>query len=290
MSELWSRLPVVMRAALAGVGVAGLGTIPWAALSLANQKWLVAVPWAVAVMAVYLVLLWRWLRGEGWPRSTSLARRQALRANAVDPDRFGAAVLAGMIGFAALVPFTMLLGRMVSLNQARDMTLPPGMPPATGFALIVMAAIVAGFVEEAAFRGYLQQPIEQRHGVGIAIVVTGLIFGAAHFIHHPGSAVLAMLPYYLVVSAVYGMMAYVSNSIWPGVLLHAGGDVIVLSRWWLTGRGEWELTEAPPRLIWETGTDVAFWATSLAFLALGGASAWLFAISSPRVGSRLPDL
>jgi membrane protease YdiL (CAAX protease family) len=273
----WRRLPLVLRALLAGTAVAAAGTLPWAGLSLANQKYLVAVPWAVVVMAIYLWFLWRWLRGDGWPSTTSASRRQSLRANTVEPDAFGLAIFAALIGFAALMPFAMLLGRLVTLNAAQPIKLPDGMPFITGFLLIAMASVVAGVVEESAFRGYMQGPIERRHGPATAIALTGALFGLAHFTHHPGWATLAVLPYYLLVAAIYGMMAYGTNSIWAGLVLHAGGDVLVLSRLWITGRGEWQVTETAPRLIWETGPDPAFWGALIAFLLLGALSAFLFA-------------
>ena len=84
--------------------------------------------------------------------------------------------------------------------------------------------------------------------------------------------VLAMLLYYVAVAGVYGMMAYASNSILPGIVLHAGGDVLSISRLWFTGRGEWELSATKPPLVWETGPDAAFWVALLAFLVLAGVS------------------
>ena len=274
---LWRRLPTVLRALLAGVAVAAAGTLPWAGLSLANQKFLVAVPWAVVVMAIYLWFLWRWLRGDGWPSATAVSRRTSLRANAVEPDAFGLAIFAALIGFAALMPFAILLSRLVTLNAAEAIKLPPGMPAITAFFLLAMASVVAGVVEESAFRGYMQGPIERKHGPATAIALTGALFGLAHFTHHPGLATLAILPYYLLVAAVYGMMAYCTNSIWPGIVLHTGGDVVVFMRWWATGRAEWEVAEAAPQLIWDTGLDTAFWGALVAFVLLGALSAWLFA-------------
>jgi membrane protease YdiL (CAAX protease family) len=288
MLRFWRRLPVLLRALLAGAAVASAGTLPWAFLSLANQRYLVAVPWAVPVMAIYLWMLWRWLRGDGAPKSTAADRRTSLRANATSPDLFIMTVFAGMLGFVALIPFTILLGRLVTLNQARPIRLPEGMPSITAFALIVMASIVAGVVEEAAFRGYMQGPIERRMGPAIAILLAGALFGLAHFTHHPSAAVLAMLPFYVFVSAVYGMMAYASNSILPGIVLHAGGDVLSISRTWMTGKGEWELTSAPPSLIWDTGPDAAFWGALAAFILLGAVAVTAFvALASSSKTERL---
>ena len=69
---------------------------------------------------------------------------------------------------------------------------------------VVMSAVVAGVVEETSFRGYLQRPIERRHGPVIAILVTGSVFGLAHFAHPDVGVVL--LPFYIAVAAVYGAL------------------------------------------------------------------------------------
>lgn len=277
MLAVWQRLPTIARALLSGVAVALGGLLPWAAFSLFNQRYGVAVPWAIVPTALWLWLYWRWIGGHGWPSTTSATRRQLRRANAVDPDLFGMAMLAGMVGFAALAPFTILLNRLVTLNQAKPIVLPPDMPAITAFMLLIMASVVAGVTEEAGFRGYLQSPIEKRHGIVAAILVSGLLFGLAHFRHHPGVATLGMLPYYMYAAALYGLIAYATNSIIPGLVLHAVGDVFVLSRWWLTGRGEWQLTESTPATIWQTGPDGAFWTALAAFIVLGGAATATFA-------------
>src|SRR5688572_28409469 len=144
MLALWQRLPVAVRALLAGATVATAGLVPWAAFSLANQKFLVSVPWAIVPTSLFLWLFWRYLRGEGWPRATSVARRSSLRANSLSVDVCGMAIFAGMLGFVALIPFTAVLSRLVTLYQAKPITPPPGMPFVTAFSLLVMASIVAG--------------------------------------------------------------------------------------------------------------------------------------------------
>lgn len=287
MLALWRRLPVILRATLMGGAVALAGVAPWSALVQLNQKYLTTIPWAIVPTGLWLWLFWKWLGGAGWPRSTSAARRELRRADGGSTDAFGMAVVAGLIGFAALVPFTILLGRLVTLNPAKALGIPPTMPATTTFLLLVMASIVAGLTEEAAFRGYLQVPIERRHGPAVAIAVTGMVFGLAHFTHHPGTAVLGMVPFYMFVAAVYGMMAWCTNSIVPGIILHAGGDVFTFMRWWATGQGEWQLTAAAPRLVWETGPDGAFWGALAAFIVLGAAAAWMFVTLAKEAGQSL---
>jgi membrane protease YdiL (CAAX protease family) len=123
--------------------------------------------------------------------------------------------------------------------------------------LLVMASIVAGVTEEAAFRGYMQGPIERQYGLAAGILVNGVMFGLLHFPNHP-NAVLSMLPYYIAVSAVYGGLTWATNSILPALALHASGDVWSLTRLWTTGRPEWQLFATPPPLVWTTGVTTAF--------------------------------
>jgi hypothetical protein len=143
------------------------------------------------------------------------------------------------------------------------------MPSLTAFLLLTMSSIVAGVTEEAAFRGYMQTPIERRYGLAPAILVNGTMFGLLHFPNHP-DAVLTMLPYYIAVAAVYGGLTWAANSILPALVLHAGGDVWSLGRLWVTGRPEWQMSTSQPTLIRETGVDGSFLIAVVSFVTLAG--------------------
>ena len=93
-------------------------------------------------------------------------------------------------------------------------------PAVTVFLWIVMSAVVAGIVEETSFRD-----LRDRSSVGTArarILLTGVLFGFAHF-GHPEVG-LVLLPFYLSVAAVYGALAYFTDSTVPSMILHAGGN------------------------------------------------------------------
>src|SRR5262249_37326735 len=159
----------------------------------------------------------------------------------------------GMIGLAALLPLLRIMSRMTTLpSESEPIVLPPQMPFVTVFLILVMSSIVAGVVEEAAFRGSMQGPIEPPHGVALAILIIVALLSLHHYSHHP-SSLLVMLPFYIAVAAVYGGLAYATNSILPILALHAGGDVFSLTRLWTTGQPEWQVSAAAPKLIWETG-------------------------------------
>jgi len=53
----------------------------WSVLLVTNLRSSPAVPWSVPTMALLLWLMWGYLGGKGWPRTTSYARRHSLRAN-----------------------------------------------------------------------------------------------------------------------------------------------------------------------------------------------------------------
>ena len=274
-AQLWGRLPVIVRAVVAGLGVAALGTVPWARLISANVRHLSGIPWSVPIMAGYLALYWAYfVRGAGWPRSTSGTRRTTARAKSVRDEAWGIALLAGILGLASILLLQGVMSRLVRLPAQRDLD-PSQFPPATVFLWVVMSAIVAGVVEETAFRGYLQRPIEQRHGPVAAILITGALFGFAHF-GHPEVG-LTLLPYYLAVAAVYGSLAYFTDSTLPSMTLHAGGNIFSAFDLFARGRSEWQLSTAQPKLLWETGPDAAFIGNVVALLAVSALTVWAFA-------------
>jgi membrane protease YdiL (CAAX protease family) len=208
-------------------------------------------------MAAYLWGYWTFIRGDWGSPEHAATRRHDLRANALPGNVWPAAIVAGLIGFGALLAFITVMARLVPLPQSAQIPTPAGMPAVTMFVLLTMASVVAGVTEEAAFRGYMQTPIEERYGLPLAILVNGTMFGLLHFPNH-GDAVLTMLPYYIAVAAVYGGLTWAANSILPSLVLHVGGDIWSLGRLWMTGRPEWQLSPSPPALIRETGVDKGF--------------------------------
>jgi membrane protease YdiL (CAAX protease family) len=270
---LWRRLPVIARAALTGGLVATLGTLPWALLVSLNVKYWSGVPWAVPPTAVFLWLFWRYVRGAGWPRSTAETRRILARANTVPDDMWGLAIIAGLLGLVVVLLLQTVMSRLVTIPQQQDID-PSKFPIMTVFLWVVMSAAVAGVVEETAFRGYLQGPIERRHGPVIAISVTGILFGFLHFTHP--EVTLVLMPFYLAVAAVYGTLAYLTNSIWPSMVLHGGGNVFAAFDLFARGHSEWQGLGPPAKLIWETGADAAFWTSVGATLVVGAAAVWAY--------------
>jgi len=260
-----------------GIAVLLGGSLPWGALlAPANLRFGTVVPWAIAPMAAYLWAYWKFIRGDWGPSETAASRRQNLRANALSGEAWGASILAGMLGFAALFAILAVMARLIPLPASPALTTPEGMPRLTAFVLLTMSSIVAGVTEESGFRGYMQGPIERRYGLLPAIFVNGIAFGLLHFPNHPGD-VLLMLPYYIAVSAVYGGLTWAANSILPALVLHSGGDVWSLGRLWLTGRPEWQLSSAPAPLVRDTGIDAGFAVAVGALVVFTTLTIWAYA-------------
>lgn len=283
---LWRRLPVAVRAALTGLAVAAAGAAPWTLLVSANSKHWSSIPWAVPPTALYLWLFWRYVRGAGPPRSTAQARRATSRANRLSDDVWGMALLAGGLGLVAVLFLQGVMSRVVALPEQQDLDA-SRYPLITVLSWVLMGAAVAGVVEEVSFRGYTQGPIERRHGPVIAILVTGTLFGLAHFTH--AEFTLALMPYYLAAAAVYGALAYLTNSILPSMVLHAGGDVWGALDLIVSGRSEWHASPASKPLIWDTGPDASFWGSLAAAFIAAAAAVWAYAALA-RVARREPAI
>lgn len=246
-----------------------VGAAPWAVFVSANSKYWPEVPWAVPATALCLWLFWRYVRGEGWPRSTSETRHTLSRVNRLPKDVWIMALFAGALGLVTIVLLQTVTSRIVTLPKQQDFDA-SNYPLITVVFWVLMSSIVAGVVEETSFRGYIQGPIERRYGPVIAILMTGGLFGFAHFTHPEVTFIL--LPYYLAVAAVYGSLAYLTNSILPGMVLHAGGNMLGTFDLLARGRSEWHAPASSEPLIWQTGTDAAFWVSCVAFLLVGVAA------------------
>jgi sodium transport system permease protein len=128
-------------------------------------------------------------------------------------------MLVGLVLPVALLPITLELVR--SLNWFFP-PMPPGMDRVMeGMAnntvpvwLSLLAFAVAPAVcEELAFRGFIQTGLQRARQTWVPIVVSAVLFGIIHLI--PKQIFNAAL-----LGLVLGLLAYRSQSLWPGVLFH----------------------------------------------------------------------
>jgi membrane protease YdiL (CAAX protease family) len=209
-------------ALLMGLSIQIIGTLSWVALIRLNVREHPESPWAAAITGCGLVLMLVWLSGRGWPRRTSAFRRFHLRlwrpqAGAWSGDSLAAilSLIGAMVGLAVMY---VLIG--VSRPPV-DMSAYP--TTAVRFSVLLMGPMVAGVVEETAFRGYMQSHLE-RIGPTFAILVTSAVFTLLHATQ--GLAyLLTLAPGLFLASVVYGYLALKSGSILPGMALHFAGDL-----------------------------------------------------------------
>ncbi len=220
LSQLWRKFPVILRSALLGFIVLIAGILPWSQLVEANLKIGSTFPWAFFVALVYLVFYWKYFSGWGWPESTAPLRRRLFRANAVRGRILLWSGIAGGLLSCTLVSLQVLAWLLGSTSKVEEFTILHSYSFWTVLPMLLMGSVVAGVVEEAAFRGYMQVPIEDFHGPRTAIVVVAILFSLPHF-----PSLLAM-PVFFLAATAWGALAYFSDSVLPGMVFHAAIDAV----------------------------------------------------------------
>ena len=211
-------------------------------------------------LALAALFVW-WFVGRGGRlaryRRDTFRLRVPPRAAMVRLPMIAAAVVVAVYASLVVVP------RFIPIPHDRDDPLTAFLELPFGIATVVtLAAVLVPLLEEFLFRGWLQTRLERRFAPGTAIIATAVIFGLAHF-------QLFGLPVRVIFGLTAGYLAWSTRSIWPGVILHAiyngmllgggtaapGIDEHVLQRWANT-----------PSIFWPSAA--AFFLSCLALVAL----------------------
>jgi membrane protease YdiL (CAAX protease family) len=215
---------VFFKALASGVSVAAIGTGAWIALLWQMFRHPTAFPWEVVAMAAILVGGIAYLRYGAWPRAGAEARRIGLRLNAVS---WASLVSAAIAGWSTMIAgFLLYTAHRATAGLGGESPIAlPHVPAFALFATLAMAAIVAGTVEEIAFRGYMQGALERRFGIVPAILVSGLVWALFHTNHSYFVAEAAVwIGIFLAVATLLGTMAHRTDSVIPGIVTHVGFD------------------------------------------------------------------
>ncbi len=272
MRRLWQKLPVIVRAVIVGSAIS-TGHAPAGALFSLNMRIWPAVPWTLPFLVLYLWFFWQYLSGRWWPASTAETRRRDLRAPPLPRRTWQWALIAGGLAAAALMALHLVLAPVTPPTYEVYYPLFRDVPPLTLVYFILVLSAVAGIVEEAAYRGYMQGPIERRHGPVIAIAVVTAFFVLSHF-----TAVQAMsaprILFIAVASVIYGILVHLSGSIVPGLILHATGDAFgIFLLWFLWAQGA---TRRHPVGFAAAMRTPMFWLSVGELVILTAAAAWAF--------------
>lgn len=254
-SYSWAKLPVSLRAIIIGVLMALPAANVWPPLLLS-----LGVALAAAAETVFLAFYLWWASGGGPPRITKAGRGAAFRSASLSPMQWAWGIIAAL-SFAATIHAAMvLLFRLVpfpieSFRQGYDPSFIPSLP--LRWLAVVVSATSAGICEEIGFRGYMQQPIEQRHGAPTAILVSALFFMLLHLTK--GWAMVGMVPIVFGAGVLLGLLAWSSESLIPSIIGHTVMDIGLFAYWWTGIAGEFTA-----RPITETGLDQPFLVTCAA--------------------------
>ncbi len=249
MRSISSRLIAVVWFVILASLIAAFGTGVWTFLIGTNLATSPAIPWAVVVMALVLWLMWQYLGGRWWPRSTSEARRAYLRARPVPRNVFGWALLAGVLSLVALAGFWIVLVELGGAGGNPTIPSYAQYPPLTVVLGLGMGSLVSPLTEEAAFRGYGQVILERVFPAGAAIAISSVLFTLWH---GPTQGFYwSKLLFYFVVGVDFGTIAFLTQSSVPAMPVHILGDLTFFFLIWPY--------DAMRPLVLQSGPDLQFW-------------------------------
>ena len=246
--RIWRRIPILIRAVISGVFVyAVVGLAVWLPIVA-----LIPAPWSLVLMVGVLFLYWKYFSGSWWPKSTAGIRRESFRTT-----RLSKGVWKWSLITAALIVVVTQSGLVITFRVFPF--------PADAFALgfdysafpiwlvwlyIILTASVVGITEEVGFRGYMQVPLEKRYGPVAAIAIVSTLFMALHLNQAWAPFVLVHL---IFIGVMWGILAYASGSLIPGIISHIVTDIFGFSYWYTDVAGTFD-----KQLIAETGIDSHF--------------------------------
>jgi membrane protease YdiL (CAAX protease family) len=245
----WAKLPISIQAILSGIVIALVAANVWP-LFLLN----LSVPLAATAEAIFLGLYLWYVAGGGPPRTTQAARITAFRRGGLSPAQWFWAAIAAFFFAVTIHASIVLLFRLVHYPMAvfrhgYSLSFVPSLR--LKWLAVLVSATSAGICEEVGFRGYMQRPIEQRHGAPVAISISSLFFMSLHLTKD--WATLGMVPIVFGAGVLLGLLAWSSRSLIPGMLGHTLMDIGLFAYWWTGIAGNF--TEQP---ITETGIDRPF--------------------------------
>lgn len=242
----WQRIPVLIRAIVSGAFVSTIGVGAWVLV------YPIPAPWSIAVMSGVLWLYWKYFSGSWRPRVTAEARRNNFRA-----VKLSAAVwkwgLVGALLFVVVVQSGLVMTFRIVEFPAEAFKAEynlDALPVWIAWISIIMASLVAGICEETGFRGYMQVPLEERYGPAVGITIVSIVFLVFHLHQAWAPHVLFQI---FAASVLWGILAYASGSLIPGIIGHTIMDIINFSFWWSDVAGKFER-----QTIAETGIDFHF--------------------------------
>ena len=259
LSGTWAKLPISLRAILAGLLIALPAANFWPLLLLN-----LGALFASIAEAMFLALYIWWAAGGGPPRASQTSRATAFRRGTLSAAQWLWGMVAALCFALTIHASIVLLFRFVPFPVAEfrrgyDFSFIPTVP--LRWLAVVISAASAGICEETGFRGYMQRPMELSHGAPVAILNSSLFFTVLHLTK--GWALAGMIPIIFGAGILLGSVALSSGSLIPCMIGHTIMDIGLFGYWWTGIAGEFTL-----RPIGETGVDRAFVIACVAVCAM----------------------
>lgn len=243
------RIPTALRAIATGLLIGLAAANVWPALALG-----LGMPRAALAELLFLAAYVWWASGGGFPAAWREARRAAFRVRKLSRVDWGWAIGTALAFAVTVHAALVILFRLTPFpadDFHRDYTPLMTMSLPLRWFAIVIAAASAGICEETGFRGYMQAPIEKRHGAVLAVLVSSVLFAALHL--SKSWALPAMMPIVLGAGLLLGVIAWASSSLVPGIIGHTIMDIGLFGYWWTGTAGTFSA-----KTIDVTGIDLPF--------------------------------
>jgi membrane protease YdiL (CAAX protease family) len=174
---------VVTNLVLAQIVVAGIALLALGITSSDDPATVyVGIIGDVAWLAFMLVWLSRW--HPGWrERIGVFLGSRGLRDALIGAG--GGLLLYPLIAIVVALPLTYLFRTVSGSEATTPDQLPQHLNTAESMASVVLAVLVAPVAEELYFRGIVFRSLRDRHGFWLGAIVSGLIFGAVHYVPAP---------------------------------------------------------------------------------------------------------
>jgi membrane protease YdiL (CAAX protease family) len=255
---LMNRLPITLRAIVGGLLVGMIAANVWPVLLYG-----LGAPVGAAIELVFLGLYVWWFSGAApgaWKaQRTDLGRGGKLSSAQWSWGLMAAVCFAATVHSAIVLVFRFVPFPAAAFHKGYDLAFIPTLP--LRWLACVVSALSAGVCEEMGFRGYMQRPIEKRHGPTIAIAISSVLFMLLHL--NKDWSIFAMTPIVLGAGVLLGLMARAAGTLVFNMLGHLIMDIGLFAFWWTQIAGTFA-----QRPIFETGLDLSFFAECGLFAAV----------------------
>lgn len=225
--RIWKKVPLFFRAIILGLVISMVGIFIWTLVAS-----FVPMPWGFLLMIVLLFFYINYFSGSWKPETTRIFRKNNFRDTILSSRTWLlsslAIILIILIEQSSLV-VTFRFMEFPADKFIQEYSFLNNVPVWSAWLVIILISSVAGICEEIGFRGYMQKPLEEKYRPLMAISTVSLVFVLVH-LHQAWSTPLLIHIFFI--SVLFGLIAYHSKSLIPGIIAHILMDICNFSFWW----------------------------------------------------------